>query len=80
MSNIYGIINKRNLRIIPGENTTKSRYLIASRDLTSFDWDPSKFPIKRKLSSRSLARSYKRGLHNPQNWAIVDLRTGEAVR
>lgn len=70
----YAIVNKKN--IVPNGNTTKSRYPVAARS----GWTGTDFPIKRKLPSREAARAYKRGLSNPQNWAILDLRTNEVVR
>ena len=73
---IYAIINKKNLVAV--ENTKKSRYAVLSREGAT--GSVINLPAKRKLASREAARAYKRSLNNPSNWAIVDLRAGEAVR
>jgi hypothetical protein len=77
---IYGIVNKKNIVKLSGANTTNSRYMVRSVNDDSFNWNPKAVPVKRKLTSREAARSYKRALKNPQNWSIVDLRVGEVVR
>ena len=76
----YGIVNKKNIVKLSGENTTKSRYMIKPANTTNFVWDANEITIKRKLASREQARAYKRSLKNSNNWSIVDLRHGEVVR
>lgn len=76
----YGIVNKKNIVKLIGQNTTNSRYYVRNITDDSFGWDPKNLPVKRKLATREAARSYKRALKNPQNWSIVNLRVGEVVR
>lgn len=80
MTKPYAIVNKKNITKLAGENTSASRYMIRAINSDSIDWNPNELTIKRKLTSREAARLYKKQLKNPQNWAIVDLRYGEAVR
>lgn len=78
---MYGIVNKKNIVKLHGENTTNSRYLIRAVNDTRFSWNPEVVPVRRKFNNRRDARQYKREvLKNPQNWAIVDLNEGAVVR
>lgn len=65
----YAIVNKKH--IIINSNSTRSRYSVVLRE---------GLRARRALASREAARAYKRSLSNPQNWAIIDLRTNEVVR
>lgn len=80
MTKPYGIVNKKNITKLHGQDTRLSRYYIKAVNDDSFEWNPNVLPIKRKLSSREDARTYKRSLKNANNWSIVDLRYGEVVR
>lgn len=68
--NIYAIVNKKHF--VPNGNTTASRYPVVALG--------DGLVVHRRRVSREDARAYKRSLKNPQNWAIIDLRTNEVVR
>lgn len=64
----WGIVRKKSAIVDGAADTAKSRYPLKA--YTTF----------RKAFTRMQARTIKQSLRNPQDYMIVDLTNGEAVR